>query len=95
MFLILISKVIFMRNDEKIILQQFAKLLKELREKKYNSLNQFAFDSPHLTSATISRIENASVDFKFTTLVKLAYALDMSVSDLLKDFTFNYDDFEQ
>lgn len=83
-----------MRKDEKIILQQFAKILKELREKKYNSLNQFAFDNPHLTSATISRIENANVDFKFTTLVKLAFALNMSVSELLQGFDFDYNDFE-
>lgn len=84
-----------MRADEKIILQQFAKILKELREKKYKSLNQFAFDSPNLTSATISRIENANVDFKFTTLVKIAYALNMSVSELLENFDFDYSSFEE
>lgn len=84
-----------MRKDEKLILQQFAKILKEQRKKKFKSLNQFAFDSSNLTSATVSRIENATVDFKFTTLVKIAYALNMSVSELLENFNFDYSKFEE
>lgn len=84
-----------MRKDEKIILQEFARILKEQRVKNFDSLNQFAFNSPHLTSATVSRIENATVDFKFTTLVKLAYALGLPISELLKDFNFDYGDYEE
>ncbi len=84
-----------MRKDEKVILQEFARILKSNRKKYFSSLNQFAFNSPNLTSATISRIENATVDFKFTTLVKLAYALNMSPSELLKDFEFDYSSYEE
>ena len=79
-----------MQEEDKVILQKFAKRLKTLRAKKYNSLNEFAFDSTSLTSATISRIENATVDFKFTTLVKIAAALDITPSELLKDIDFEY-----
>lgn len=81
---------LYMQEEDKVILQKFAKRLKTLRAKKYNSLNEFAFDSTSLTSATISRIENATVDFKFTTLVKIAAALDITPSELLKDIDFEY-----
>lgn len=86
--------ITYMQADDKILLQQFGKQLKLLREAKYNSLNQFAFDSTLLTSATISRIENAGVDFKFTTLVKIANALDITPSELLKNIDFKYNDYE-
>lgn len=83
-----------MQADDKILLQQFAKELKLLREAKYDSLNKFAFDSTLLTSATISRIENATVDFKFTTLIKIANALNITPAELLKNIDFKYNDYE-
>ena len=58
-----------MQEEDKILLQLFGNKLKKLREEKYESLNKFAFDNTLLTSATISRIENANVDFKFTTVI--------------------------
>lgn len=84
-----------MQQVELNILKQFAERLKSLRQAKYKSLNEFAFDSPVLTSATISRIENAGVDFKFTTLIKIASALKMTPSELLEGIDFDYDEFEQ
>ncbi len=83
-----------MEETDKIVLKKFAKQLKLLREAEYSSLNEFAFDNVLLTSATISRIENANVDFKFTTLIKLANALNITPSELLKDIDFKYSDYE-
>lgn len=84
-----------MCGNNKSFLKQFSKRLKLLRQAKYKSLNEFAFDSPVLSSATISRIENAGVDFKFTTLIKIASALKMTPSELLEGIDFDYDEFEQ
>lgn len=82
-----------MQNEDKIILQKFGKRIRELRTQKYNSLNSFAFDSPYLTSATISRIENANVDCKLTTLVKIANTLSITPSELLDGIDYKYNDF--
>lgn len=82
-----------MQEEDKILLQLFGNKLKKLREEKYESLNKFAFDNTLLTSATISRIENANVDFKFTTLIKIANALDITPGELLKDINFKYSDY--
>lgn len=82
-----------MREEDKAILLKFGKHLRELRAKKYSSLNEFAFDSEMLTSATISRIENANVDFKFTTLIKIANTLGITPSELLQGIDFKYSDF--
>ncbi len=72
-------------NDDKI-LRQIGTRIKDLRVQNQKSLNQFAYASEDLTSATLSRIENGLVDFKFTTLVKIARALNMNLSDLFENF---------
>lgn len=82
-----------MQEEDKLILQKFGAHLKKLRAEKYSSLNKFAFDSTSLTSATVSRIENANVDFKFTTLVKIANSLGITPSELLKDIDFKYNEY--
>lgn len=81
-----------MQEEDKLLLQLFGDKLKNLRVEKYKSLNKFAFDNTLLTSATISRIENGNVDFKFTTLVKIANALNITPSELLQDIDFKYKD---
>ena len=55
------------------------------------SLNEFAFKSLLITSATQSRIENGIVDLKFSTLIKIANALGLTPSELLEGFDFKYD----
>ncbi len=75
-----------MQQQDKEILTKFGQQIKELRKNHNPSLNKFALDSDELTSATLSRIENGLVDFKFTTLVKLAKTLKISLSELFKDF---------
>ena len=54
-------------------------------------MNKFSFSQGGVTSATISRIENGLVDFKFSTLVKIACALDISLEEIFKNFKYNYE----
>ena len=79
-----------MQQKNDILLQNFGKHIKQLREKKKMSLNEFAYKSLLLTSATQSRIENGLVDPKLSTIVKIANAMDMSVSELLEGFDFKF-----
>ena len=74
-----------LKNDN---LKSFGKLIKEMRVKKSISLNSAAFSRGGVTSATLSRIENGLVDFKFTTLLNLAYTLDIPLDELFKNFKY-------
>lgn len=81
------------QNDEEL-LKLFGQRLKNIREMKNSSLNRFVFNNGFITTSTQSRIENGLVDFKFTTLVKIANALDISLCELFKDFDYKYEDIE-
>lgn len=70
---------------------KLANRIKELRLKHSKSLNKFILNNGHLTTATWSRLENGINDFKFSTLLRVAYLLDLKIDDLLKDINFNYD----
>lgn len=85
--------ITYMQEEDKVLLQIFGKNLKSLREKKYKSLNDFAFDTTLLSSATISRIENGLVDFKFSSLIKLANILEITPADLIKDINYKYSEY--
>ena len=74
-------------------LRIFGELLRKIRKTKSDSLNQIAFSRGGITSATLSRIENGLVDFKFSTLLRLAYTLDISLEELFENYKYNeYDD---
>ena len=79
-----------MQQASKKNLKILAKRIKSLREKQSKSLNKFVFERGGITSATWSRIENAKVDLKFTTLVKVAAMLDIKVDELLFGLNFDY-----
>ena len=83
-----------MKRLDKENLKEFGQIVKAIRVSKSESLNNIAFSRGGVTSATLSRIENAQVDFKFSTLLKLAHTLDVSLIDLFKDFECRntYDD---
>ena len=80
-----------MQHSVKKLLKEFGKFIFNVRKDKYPSLNKFSFSKGGVTSATISRIENGLVDFKFSTLVKIACALDISLEELFKNFKYNYE----
>ncbi|MCM1338103.1 MAG: helix-turn-helix domain-containing protein [Muribaculaceae bacterium] len=77
-----------MKHPKDEYLQEFGKVVKRIRTSKSGSLNNIAFSRGGVTSATLSRIENAQVDFKFSTLLKLCHTLDISLADLFKDYSY-------
>lgn len=79
-----------MQYEDEVLLQKFGNHLKDLRKKKFGSLNNFALNHSLVSSATVSRVENAKNDFKFTTFIKLANAMDISPAKLLENFEFKY-----
>ncbi len=79
-----------MQQENERLLQLFGRHIKNLRLQKKQSLNEFAYKSLLLTSATQSRIENGLVDLKFSTLVKIANALEITPSELLDGFDYKF-----
>ena len=70
-------------------LKNFGKRIQEIRKHKSKSLNKIAFSRGGVTSATLSRIENGLVDFKFSTLLNLAHTLDVSLVELFDGFEYS------
>ena len=83
-----------MKQVDKNNLSEFGIHVKKIRKNKSSSLNKIAFSRGGITSATLSRIENGLVDFKFSTLIRLAHTLDMPLVDLIKDFKYKSDFFD-
>lgn len=69
-------------------LKLFGNIVQKIRKKKSSSLNNIAFSRGGVTSATLSRIENGLVDFKFSTLLKLAHTLDIPLAELFEEFQY-------
>ena len=63
-------------------LKRFGKRLKQLRESKDISLNMFAYEND-IPKSSLSKIENGIIDFRFSTLLKIANALEIPLSELL------------
>ena len=62
--------------------KRFGERLRKLREKQDKSLNMFAYEND-LSKASVSKIERGIIDFRFSTLIQLANALGMPLSELL------------
>ena len=75
------------QSDDKN-LKLFGELVREIRKEKSDSLNQIAFSRGGVTSATLSRIENGNVDFKFSTLLHLAHTLDIPLKELFERYKY-------
>ena len=80
-----------MQQLDKKNLEKFGKIVRKIREEKFSSLNKCAFQKGGITSATLSRIENGLVDFKFSTLLRLSMVLEVPLPELLKDFEYKYE----
>lgn len=76
-------------------LEKLAHRIKKLRLEKSKSLNKFVFSRGNVTSATWSRVENALVDVKFSTLVQICAMLEIKIEDLLKDLDLDYTNYNQ
>ena len=79
-----------MQHLNKELLHLFGEHIKTLRTKKKMSLNEFAYKSLLITPATQSRIENGLVDLKFSTLIKIANAMNITPSELLNGFDYKF-----
>lgn len=63
-------------------LKRFGLKLRKLRQERGLSLNMFAYEND-LSKASISKIERGIIDFRFSTLLQIANALEISLSELL------------
>ena len=70
-------------------LKEFGYVVQRIRKNKSSSLNNISFSRGGVTSSTLSRIENGLVDFKFSTLLKLAHTLDVSLIELFENFYYS------
>ena len=77
-----------MKQKTNINLINFGTRIKNIRKSKSGSLNKIAFSRGGVTSATLSRIENGLVDFKFSTLINLAHTLDVSLIEMFEGFEY-------
>lgn len=77
-----------MKRVDKQNLKAFGKIIRKIRKSKSSSLNNIAFNNDGVTSATLSRIENGLVDFKFSTLINLSRTLNVPLSELFNDFKY-------
>lgn len=71
-----------MQYEKSETLKKFGQRLRKFREKQGESLNMFAYEND-LSKASISKIERGIIDFRFSTLIQLANALEMPLSQLL------------
>lgn len=79
-----------MQQIDKENINKLSGKIKKLRLEKSKSLNKFILSNGHLTTATWSRLENGINDYKFSTLLRVSYLLNMKIDELLKDVDFNY-----
>lgn len=79
-----------MQQIDKENINKLSGRIKKLRLEKSESLNKFILSNGHLTTATWSRLENGINDYKFSTLLRVSYLLNMKIDELLKDVDFNY-----
>ncbi|MDR1327721.1 MAG: helix-turn-helix domain-containing protein [Heliobacteriaceae bacterium] len=80
-----------MQQNDKELLREFGNHIQALRKAKGLSLNKFIFNEGFIATSTQSRIENGVGDFKFTTLVKLANSLGITLPELFANFDFKYE----
>lgn len=77
-----------MQRNKEENLKLFGKHIQAKRKEQSGSLNEIAFTRGGVTSATLSRIENGIVDFKFSTLIKLSHTINVPLYELFKDFKY-------
>lgn len=74
-----------MTEENKELLKQFGAILRQIRNEKGLTLLELEVRTG-INEGDISKIENGKKNLAFTTLVKLAVGLEISVSKLLAKF---------
>ena len=82
--------ITFMQYHEKENSIKLGKRIKELRMKCSASLNAFVMERGGLTTASWSRLENGKFDAKFSSLVKAAAMLNISLNELISGLDLDY-----
>lgn len=75
-----------MTEENKKVLIKFGAILKQIRYEKGLTLLELEVRTG-INEGDISKIENGKKNFAFTTLIKLADGLEISVSKLLSKFS--------
>lgn len=73
-----------MQQEDYIKLQILGNRIKALRKKKKMTLCEVCYKNG-LEPSTLSRIEQALVEPKYLTLLRIAEAFNLSINDLLSD----------
>ncbi len=84
------TTITFMQYHEKENSIKLGKRIKELRVQQSESLNAFVMKRGGLTTASWSRIENGKFDAKFSTIVKVAAMLNISIEELFYGLSLDY-----
>ena len=71
-----------MQQEDFLILQHLGNRIKTLRKQKKMTLCEMCYTNG-LEPSTLSRIEQALVEPKYLTILKIAKALNISISELL------------
>lgn len=74
-----------MTEENKELLKQFGSILRQIRNEKGLTLLELEVRTG-INEGDISKIENGKKNLAFTTLVKLAVGLEISLSKLLAKF---------
>lgn len=75
-------KIACMQQEDFLILQHLGNRIKTLRKQKKMTLCEMCYKNG-LEPSTLSRIEQALVEPKYLTILKIAKALNISINELL------------
>ena len=54
-------------------------------------MNKFVHERGFISTSTLNRVENGTSDVGFTKIVRIANALDITLSELFEGFDFKYE----
>lgn len=75
-------KIAYMQESDEELLKKLGERIKALRKSKHYTLTELCYKNG-LEPSTLSRIEQAVVEPKYLTLLKIASAFNMHISELL------------
>ena len=80
-----------MQQNDKELLKLLANRIKTLRSARSKSMNKFVSERGFISTSTLNRVENGTGDVGFTKVVRIANALDITLSELFEGFDFKYE----
>lgn len=80
-----------MQGNEKILSNNIAKLLRQIRKSKNKSLNLFC-NEYSIPTSTLNDIEHGKTNIKLISLYKILKAYNINMTDFIKDLEKNLPD---